>query len=58
MKIFPTDSAQAWHTDKSSLRNISEKENFLVLIKMQTERSGQSKNLDLHTYTWFRTQLV
>jgi len=29
---------------ESSLRNISENENFSVLIKMQTERSGQSKN--------------
>jgi len=28
----------------SSLRNISENQNFSVLIKMQTERSGQSKN--------------
>jgi len=30
-------------THKSSLRNISETENFSVLIKMQTERSGQSR---------------
>jgi len=44
MKIFPCGSASAWHTDKSSLRNISENENFSVLFKMQTERSGQSKN--------------
>jgi len=42
LKIFPCDSAQAWHTDKRSLCNISENENFSV--KMQTERSGQSKN--------------
>jgi len=25
---------------------------------MQTERTGQSKNLYSHTNTWFRTQLV
>jgi len=25
---------------------------------MQTERSGQSKNLYSYTNTWFRTQLV
>jgi len=25
---------------------------------MQTERSGQSKNLYPHANTWFRTQLV
>jgi len=31
-------------TDKSSIRNNSENENFSVLIKMQTEPSGQSKN--------------
>ena len=31
-------------TRLSSLRNISEFENFSVLIKMQTKRSGQSKN--------------
>jgi len=43
---------------KSSLRNISENENFSVLINMQTERSGQSKNLYSHTNTWFRTELV
>ena len=28
----------------SSLRNISENENFSVFIKMQTESSGQNKN--------------
>ena len=44
LKIFPCDSAYARHTDKSSLRNISENENFSVLINMQTKRSGQSKN--------------
>jgi len=40
---------------KNSIRNISENENFLVLIKMQNERSGQSKNLYSHTNTWLRT---
>ena len=58
LKIFPCDSAQAWHTDKSSLRNISENEKFSELIKMQNERSGQSKNFYSHTHTWFYTQLV
>jgi len=31
-------------TQTKVLRNISENENFSVLIKMQTQRSGQSKN--------------
>jgi len=46
--------------DKSSLRNISENENISVLIKMQTERSGQSKIgiLIQTTATSFRTQIV
>jgi len=56
LKIFPCDSAKTGHTDKRSLCNISENENFSV--KMQTERSGQSKNQYPHTNTWFRTQLV
>jgi len=44
MKFHPWYNFFANGRRKSTLRNISENENFSVLIKMQTERSGQSKN--------------